>query len=57
MPIFNGEEGVKAVEKLVEVANACMGLDGYSFGLDDQEVAIQLGTLPATNMWASRAAT
>ena len=56
MPIFNSEAGVKAVEKLVEVANACMGMDGYSFSLNDQEVAVQLGTLPATNMWASRAA-
>jgi ABC-type glycerol-3-phosphate transport system substrate-binding protein len=56
MPAFNGEEGVKAVEKLVEIANACMGPDGYSFSLNDQEVAIQQGTLPATNMWASRAA-
>jgi len=53
---FNDETGVKAVEKLVEVADACMGIDGYTFGLNDQEVAVQLGTLPATNMWASRAA-
>jgi ABC-type glycerol-3-phosphate transport system substrate-binding protein len=55
-PTFNDESGVKAVEKLVEVADACMGIDGYSFDLNDQEVAVQLGTLPATNMWASRAA-
>lgn len=55
-PTFNGPEGVKAVERLVEVANACMGPDGYTFALNDQEVAMQLGTLPATNMWASRAA-
>jgi len=53
---FNGEEGVKAVNKLIEIADACMGPDGYSFSLNDQEVAVQLGTLPATNMWASRAA-
>ena len=53
---FNSEAGVNAVNKMIEVANACMGIDGYSFGLNDQEVAIQLGTLPATNMWASRAA-
>ena len=53
---FNDETGVQAVEKLIEIADACMGIDGYSFGLNDQEVAIQLGTLPATNMWASRAA-
>jgi ABC-type glycerol-3-phosphate transport system substrate-binding protein len=53
---FNDESGVNAVNKLVEVANACMGPDGYAFSLNDQEVAVQLGTLPATNMWASRAA-
>jgi ABC-type glycerol-3-phosphate transport system substrate-binding protein len=56
MPAFNDETGVAAVDKLVEVANACMGVDGYTFDLNDQEVAVQLGTLPATNMWASRAA-
>lgn len=56
MPAFNGEEGVNAANALVDVANACMGLDGYSFSLNDQEVAMQIGTLPATNMWASRAA-
>jgi ABC-type glycerol-3-phosphate transport system substrate-binding protein len=55
-PIFNSEAGVDALNKLVEVADACMGVDGYSFSLNDQEVAVQLGTLPATNMWASRAA-
>lgn len=55
-PTFNDETGVAAVNKLVEVADACMGIDGYSFDLNDQEVAVQLGTLPATNMWASRAA-
>jgi ABC-type glycerol-3-phosphate transport system substrate-binding protein len=55
-PTFNGPEGVNAVNKLVEVADACMGDVGYSFGNDDIEVAVQLGTLPATNLWASRAA-
>ncbi len=55
-PGFNGEAGVNAVNKLIEVADACMGIDGYSFSLNDQEVAMQLGTLPSTNMWASRAA-
>lgn len=55
-PDFAGEAGVKAVEKLVEIADHCMGPDGYSFGLNDQEVALQLGTLPASNNWASRAA-
>ena len=55
-PTFNDETGLQAAEKLVEVADACMGIDGYSFSLNDQEVALQLGSLPSTNMWASRAA-
>ncbi|MGB7341209.1 MAG: extracellular solute-binding protein [Phototrophicaceae bacterium] len=55
-PAFNGEEGLQAVELILDVANACMGDFGYSFDLNDQEVAMQLGTLPSTNMWASRAA-
>lgn len=56
MPTFNDQSGVDAVNLLLEVADACMGVDGYSFSLNDQEVAVQIGTLPATNMWASRAA-
>ncbi len=56
MPAFDGEAGVTALNRLVEVADACMGIDGYSFNLNAQEIAMQLGTLPATNMWASRAA-
>lgn len=56
MPIFNGEEGVMAINKIVDVANTCLGEDGLSFSLNDQEVAMQLGTLPSTKMWASRAA-
>ena len=55
-PAFNGDEGVQAVELMLDIANACMGDFGYSFNLNDQEVALQLGTLPASNMWASRAA-
>ena len=56
MPIFNDETGVAAVELMVEVAQACMGEDGISLSLNDQEVAVQLGTIPSTKMWASRAA-
>ncbi|MGB1249812.1 MAG: extracellular solute-binding protein [Candidatus Promineifilaceae bacterium] len=56
MPTFNGEEGVSAAQMLKDVADACMGEAGYSFALNDQEVAMQLGTLPMTQMWASRAA-
>ncbi len=55
-PTFNSEEGVQAIELILDVADACMGEFGYSFSLNDQEVAVQIGTLPATNMWATRAA-
>ncbi|MEM7333676.1 MAG: extracellular solute-binding protein [Chloroflexota bacterium] len=56
MPTFNGPEGVEAATQLKAVADACMGDGGYSFSLNDQEVAMQIGTLPMTQMWASRAA-
>lgn len=55
-PAFNSEAGLQAVELIMDVADACMGNAGYSFNLTDQEVAVQIGTLPSTNMWASRAA-
>lgn len=55
-PAFNSQAGIDAANKLKAVADACMGEDGYAFALNDQEVAMQLGTLPATQMWASRAA-
>jgi len=54
--LFNSEAGVKALEMILEIANNCMGPDGYSYSLDDQEVALELGTLPSSNNWASRAA-
>jgi ABC-type glycerol-3-phosphate transport system substrate-binding protein len=55
MPIFNGEEGVKAVEKLMEVANACMGPEGMTYSINDSEVGMQTGTIAFENIWASRA--
>lgn len=56
MPVFNDDVGVAAAELMVDVANACMGEDGVSLSLNDQEVAMQLGSIPSTKMWASRAA-
>ena len=56
MPVFNGPEGLASVDLMIEVANACLGEDGISMSLNDQEVAVQLGTLPGVKMWASRAA-
>ncbi len=56
MPIFNSPEGVKAVEKMMEVVNACMGKDGLTWSIDDTEIALETGTLPSAHTWASRAA-
>ena len=56
MPIFNGEEGLQSVELMVEVADACIGPDGFTLGLNEAEVGMQLGTIPSTKIWASRAA-
>jgi ABC-type glycerol-3-phosphate transport system substrate-binding protein len=56
MPIWNGPEGVRAVDTMIEVANACLGEYGLSLSLNDQEIGIQVGTIPAGKMWASRAA-
>ncbi len=55
-PAFNDETGIQAIEMMVAIQDACMGDYGLTTDLNGQEVAIQLGTLPATNMWASRAA-
>ena len=55
-PIFNGSEGLASVDLMIDVANACVGEDSISLTLNDQEVGVQLGSIPAVKMWASRAA-
>lgn len=55
-PKFNGPEGVKAVEKLLEVVDACMGEEGLTWSIDDSEIGLETGTLPSAHTWASRAA-
>jgi ABC-type glycerol-3-phosphate transport system substrate-binding protein len=55
-PKFNGPEGVQAVEKMLEVVEACMGEDGLTWSIDDSEIGLETGTLPSAHTWASRAA-
>lgn len=55
-PKFNGPEGVKAVEKILEVVEACMGPDGLTLSIDDVEIGLETGTQASANTWASRAA-
>ena len=55
-PAFNGPEGVKAVEKILEIVDACMGQEGLTWSIDDVEIGLETGTLASANTWASRAA-
>lgn len=54
-PAFNSEAGLQALNKIVEVADACMGREGLTYSVDDSEVGISLGSLAFVNLWASRA--
>ena len=42
-PKFNSPEGVKAVEKILEVVEACMGPDGLTLSIDDIEIGLETG--------------
>ena len=53
---WNTPEGLEAVNKIVEVSDACMSDAGRAFGIDDAEAALRAGELPMATIWASRAA-
>ncbi|NDJ60383.1 MAG: extracellular solute-binding protein [Chloroflexi bacterium] len=55
-PAFNNEAGVAAVEKMLEVVDACMGAEGLTYSIDDSEIGMEQGDLAMVNIWASRAA-
>ncbi|MDE2637400.1 MAG: extracellular solute-binding protein [Chloroflexota bacterium] len=55
-PAFNSEAGVMALEKLVEIADACMGPEGLTYSIDDSQIGIATGELAMVFTWASRAA-
>ena len=55
-PAFNGDEGVAALEKLVEIVDACMGAEGLTYSIDDSQIGIATGELAMIFTWASRAA-
>ncbi len=57
MPIFQGDEGIAAVDLMIETVNRCVGPDGVAYGLNEIQVAMGNGGLPMTKIWASRAAT
>ena len=53
---FNSDEGVMALEKLVEIVDACMGEEGLTYSIDDSQIGIATGELAMAFTWASRAA-
>ena len=55
-PAFNSAEGVQALEKLVEIVNACMGEEGLNYSIDDSQTGIATGDIAMVFTWASRAA-
>ena len=55
-PAFNSEAGVMALEKLVEIVDACMGEEGLTYSIDDSQIGIATGELAMAFTWASRAA-
>ena len=55
-PAFNSDAGVMALEKLVEIVDACMGEEGLTYSIDDSQIGIATGELAMAFTWASRAA-
>jgi len=55
-PAFNSDAGVMALEKLVEIVDACMGPEGLTYSIDDSHIGIATGELAMAFTWASRAA-
>jgi sorbitol/mannitol transport system substrate-binding protein len=54
-PAFNSPAGVKALEKLLQVANQGVGKEGLAYSVDNLEVGLQTGRVAFANTWASRA--
>ena len=54
-PGWNTSEGLAAVNKIVEISDACMTDAGRSYSIDDAEAALRAGELPMATIWASRA--
>ena len=53
-PAFNSPEAVEGLTKMKEVIDACMGVDGLTYSVDDMEVGMGNGSIASMNLWASR---
>jgi sorbitol/mannitol transport system substrate-binding protein len=52
-PAFNSPEGVAALEKMVEVKDACMGDAYLSLGYEAGEAGLNNGTIAFVSIWAT----
>lgn len=55
-PAFNSELGVAALDKLLEVVDACLGEEGVLLSTDDVQAGLANGSIAMAHLWASRAA-
>jgi len=55
-PAFNSPEGVKALTKLKEVADNCMGAEGLTMGYEQSEAALRNGQVAFIHTWADSGA-
>ena len=56
MPLFNGPEGVAALETILKIVDSTMGADGLTWSIDDVEIGLETGRLASATTWTSRAA-
>ncbi|MBC7121408.1 MAG: extracellular solute-binding protein [Candidatus Methanosuratus sp.] len=55
-PAFNSPEGVAALTKIKEVADACMGVEGMALGSNGMGAGMGNGTIGFIHTWASEGA-
>ncbi|MDE0609349.1 MAG: extracellular solute-binding protein [Anaerolineaceae bacterium] len=56
MPAFNSETGIAALDKLLEIVDACLGEEGVLLSTDDVQAGLANGSIAMAHIWASRAA-
>lgn len=54
-PAFNSPEGVYALEKMMEVIDACMGEEGLAYAYQDSLAGLGNGSVAAIHTWAGQA--
>jgi ABC-type glycerol-3-phosphate transport system substrate-binding protein len=53
-PAFTSDEGVKALNKMLEIINTCTGEAGLTYSTDDSEIGMETGRVAMSLMYATR---